>query len=645
MEIPKIGQDLSQEQIKFLETVAKSCRGTIIAMLKQAQSGHPGGSLSCIDYLSLLYSFIISQSGQKIVVSNGHISPAVYSILAEIGYIPKDDVINTFRQLGSIYEGHVTRHVKGVYYGTGPLGIGVSVAAAFALAEKLHGSSEKVFALMGDGEAQEGQVYEMTHFAAKYKLDNLITFIDYNEVQLTASLEEIMPLDLPAIFKSAKWHVIEADGHDFAAMWKAIGQAYEVTGKPVVIIGHTIMGKGVDYMETEGKNLKSTWHGNAPKPDMADLALSKLALTDEEKEELKHIKEIVKWSPADPKFTESLKPMQIDEGEPVLYGTEETTDCRSAYGAALLDLAKRNKSVLALSADLRDSVKTGGVAKNLPEQHIEVGIAEQNMLSVSGGLSLAGYIPFCSTFGAFMTSRAKDQVRVNDINCTNVKMVSTHCGLSVGEDGPTHQALDDTSSFLGFFNTMIIEPADPNQTDRIIRFVASHYGNFYVRMGRHKYPVITKEDGTPFYGTDYKYEYGKSDIIRAGNDLTIVATGAIVAESIKALDQIKQEHSELSIELIAATSIKKFDQTLLDSIKKTGKVITAEDHNAVSGLSSQLAKYLMEENVCPQVFENIAVREYQLSGTSQDLYEHAKISANAIKDLCLKILGNSYGGR
>ena len=638
MDIPKIGQELTREQIKFLETIAKSCRATIIAMLKQSQSGHPGGSLSCIDYLSMLYAFQIAQSGQKIVVSNGHISPAVYSILAEMGWIRKEDVINTFRQLGSIYEGHVTRHVKGVNYGTGPLGIGVSVAASLALAEKLNGSSQKVFALMGDGEAQEGQVYEMTHFASKYKLNNLITFIDYNEVQLTASLEEIMPLDLPAIFNSAKWHVIKVDGHDFAAMWKALGEAYEVTEKPVAIIGHTIMGKGVTFMETEGKDLKATWHGNAPKPEMADKALEELALSNEEKTQLTHIKELIKWTPQDPQFVESLKPIQIDEGEPVLYGTEEITDSRSAYGAALLDMAKRNKSVLALSADLRDSVKTGGVAKNLPDQHIEVGIAEQNMLSVSGGLSLFGFIPFCSTFGAFMTSRAKDQARVNDINRTNVKMVATHCGLSVGEDGPTHQALDDMSSFLGFFNTMIIEPADPNQTDRIIRFIASHYGNFYVRMGRHKYPIVTKENGTPFYGTDYKYEYGKSDIIRTGTDLTIVATGAIIAEAIKAVDQLKQEHPDFSIEIVAATSIKKFDQILMDSIKKTKKVITAEDHNEIAGLSSQLAKHLMLEKVYPQVFENIAVREYQLSGKSEDLYEHAKISANAIKELCLKTL-------
>lgn len=634
MNIPKIGESLNQEQIEFLNAVAKSCRRTIIEMLKQSQSGHPGGSLSCIDYLTLLYSFILSQTGEEVIVSNGHISPGVYSILAEMGYIPKQEVTDTFRQVGSIYEGHVTRHVKGVFFGTGPLGVGVSAASGFALAEKLKKSDRTVYALLGDGEAQEGQVYEMTHFANKYKLDNFIVFVDYNEVQLTASLDEIMPMDLPAIFKSANWHVIEVDGHDYQAMWKALKEAHDVKGKPIVIIGKTVMGKGVPFMEDEGQAKKATWHGKAASPEDSDKILEGLQLTDAETQELHKIPEIVQWQPEEPNFPEDLSSVKINTGEPILYPADEMTDCRSAYGKALLDLAKQNDTILALTADLRGSVKTDIMGAEFPERHFDVGIAEQNMVSVSGGLSLDGFIPFCSTFGAFMSSRAKDQARVNDINHTNVKMVSTHCGLSVGEDGPTHQAIDDMTSFLGMFHTMVIEPADPNQTDRIIRYIASHWGNFYVRMGRHKFPIVTKEDGAPFYGTDYQYEYGKSDVIREGANLTLVASGAMVHEALKAMEELK----DLSIELVAVSSIKKFDQTVVESIKKTGKVLTCEDHNNISGLSSQLAAHLMKEGIAPEVYETIAVREYQLSGKALELYEHAGISSHAIKETCQKIL-------
>jgi transketolase len=221
----------------------------------------------------------------------------------------------------------------------------------------------------------------------------------------------------------------------------------------------------------------------------------------------------------------------------------------------------------------------------------------------------------------------KDQARVNDINSTNVKMVATHCGLSVGEDGPTHQAIDDMSSFLGMFNTMVIEPADPNQTDRIIRYIASHYGNFYVRMGRHKFPVITKEDGSIFYDQNYEYYYGKTDTVREGNKVTVVATGAMVNEALKAYAELGD------IEIVAVSSIKSFDDNLLKSIKKTRKVVTVEDHNIVSGLSSQIAKYIQDHGIKLDIYKSLGVKEYQLSGKSEELYEKAKISHKAIIEL------------
>ncbi len=629
---------LTKEHLDTLKAISKSCRRTIIEMVANAQSGHPGGSLSSIDYLALVYSFIISQTGEKMVVSNGHISPAVYSILAELGYIPKEDVIKTFRKVKSPYEGHVTRLVPGVWYGTGPLGIGVSVASSFALAEKMKKSGEKVFALMGDGEAQEGQVYEMINFSNKYKLDNLILFVDYNKVQLSASLEEIMPLNLKGHFKAGNWHVIEVDGHDYQKMWAALREAYSVKDKPVVILGETVMGKGVDYMEQEGLNEKATWHGNAPNAELAAKALQQLELTAEEKHLIGLWKNEIKWHPSKPVFTPSLTPIPVNTGKPIVYDTGILTDCRTAYGMALLDLAKLNPQILGITADLRGSVMTKFVAGEIASQHIECGIAEQHMVSLSGGLSLDGFIPFTSTFGAFMSSRAKDQARVNDINQTNVKMVATHCGLSVGEDGPTHQAIDDAGSFLGMFNTMVIEPADPNQTDRIIRYIASHHGNFYVRMGRHKFPIIQKENGTPFYDEHYVYEYGRSDVIREGKNLTIAATGAMVNEALKARELLLAKNPQASIEIVAVSSIKKFDNTLIESIKKTGHVITVEDHNTLSGLGGQLGKFLASNNIHPQTFRTMGVNEYQLSGKSEELYKEAGLSAEAIAQVCEEIL-------
>lgn len=635
--IPLFNENLNEDQIKFLQAFALNCRHSIIEMVKNAQSGHPGGSLSSIDYLAVLYSFILSQTGEEIVVSNGHISPAVYSVLAELDYIPKTDVIQNFRKIGSIYEGHVTRHVPGVFYGTGPLGIGVSVGAAFALGEKLKKTEKKVYAVMGDGEAQEGQVHEMILLANKYQLNNLILFVDDNQVQLSASIDEIMPINLKGFFEAGNWEVLEVDGHDYSKIWQTLSQAQNST-KPVVILGKTIMGKGVDYMEVDGKNLKATWHGSAPKPEQADTALQQLQISEDQQKILTEFKSLIKWHPEKPSFTPSLTLEKIQTGTPRVYTLETLTDCRTAYGEALLDLAKLNPNVLALTADLRGSVMTKFLAAEYSNRHIECGIAEQNMVSVAGGLSLQGFIPFTSTFGAFMSSRAKDQARVNDINHTNVKMVATHCGLSVGEDGPTHQSIDDTGSFLGMFNTMVIEPADPNQTDRIIRYIASHYGNFYVRMGRHKFPILTKADGTPFYDENYEYVYGKTDIIREGNQITIVATGALNAEALKAYENLKQSHPEFSLEIIAASSIKKFDDNIINSLRKTKKLITAEDHNALSGLAGQINKLIVEHQIQLDYLKNIAVSEYLFSGKAEELYEKAGISAKHIEEACKEAL-------
>ncbi|KKT25893.1 MAG: Transketolase [Candidatus Magasanikbacteria bacterium GW2011_GWA2_43_9] len=635
--LPKLGSSLSAEHIAFLNTFSTSCRRSILEMTTNAASGHPGGSLSCIDYLSLLYAFIISQTGETVIVSNGHISPAVYAVLAEMGYIQKKEVVEGFRKSGMPYEGHVTRHVPGVWYGTGPLGAGVSAASGFALAEKLKDTTSstkkgsKVFALVGDGESEEGQVYEMMHVAAKYKLENFIVFMDYNEVQLSDSLTEVMPYDPKAHFTAAGWHVIEVDGHDYTAMWKALKEAYDVKGKPVFILGKTVMGKGVDFMEKTGRAKEATWHGKAATQEQIDGVLNEqIALSEEKRSEIgDFLKKYVSWKPKKPVFSELLSATKIKTGKPRVYTAGEMTDCRSAYGNALLDLATLNKNIVALTADLAGSVKTDGVQKTFSERHIEVGVAEQQMVSMSGGMSLSGFVPFCSTFGAFMTSRAKDQARVNDINMTNVKMVATHCGLSVGEDGPTHQAIDDSGSMLGLFNTMTLEPADPNQCDRMIRFVASHYGNFYVRMGRHKVPVLTKQNGSVLFDADYEYYYGRCDVLRTGKDVTIAAMGGTVAEALAAWKVLKEKG--VSAEVVIVSSIKQFDAPLFTSLKKTKKLVTVEDHNTHSGLASQLAAALQEKKIVLDACVNLGVREYQLSGTWDELYAAAGIDRGAIE--------------
>ena len=772
--IPTKTETLSSDHKDFLNFFKKSCRQTMLKMLKNSQSGHPGGSLSTLDFLSVLYAFRLTKTDEKIVISNGHISPGIYSVLAECGAIDKEDLIKNFRKIHSCFEGHVTRHVPGIFYGTGPLGVGISVAAGFAKAAKLQKNNQKIFCTIGDGEMQEGQVHEAALFSVKEKLDNLVVFVDWNRVQLSGSLEETLPISPKKFFEGSSWNVLEIDGHDDEQIWKAINFESK-NNRPTAIIGKTIMGKGISLMEKDGQNMKSIWHGKVPKPDEIDDILKndpQVQLTDQEFEildkfrqeinfhpkvnlpfwedlEIRLVKEsekdelfdfrykiifekynidkqiIHKKNQEDKNFEDfvflknnqiiasirlvyyenylELKRVSVDQkfqntgvgaklmswaeekakekniykiklnaheptkkfyekfefqiikkqdkgispeqhflmekilnikninlGNPIEYKKDELTDCRSAYGKALLDLAKNNENILASSADLSSSVMTKFVEKELPDQFIEFGIAEQNMVSVCGGLSLSGFVPFCSTFGAFMSSRAKDQARVNDINHTNVKMVSTHCGLSVGEDGPTHQAIDDMGSFLGMFNTKICEPADPNHCDRIIRFVAKNFGNFYVRMGRAKLPVLQTEKGEIFFDKNYKYYYGRCDVLRSGKKITIVATGATVHEALIAREKFS---SPEDIEIVIVSSIKKFDDNLKKSLSKTNKIVVCEDHNPFNGLGSQISLFAAENNISLDFFRTVSVKKYELSGTPAELYKNAKIDSEEIISL------------
>lgn len=630
--LPKNNEKLGTQRVEFLQTFAKSCRRTILEMLKTSQSGHPGGSLSCLDYLSTLYAFRISKTNEDCIVSNGHISPGVYSVLAEMGVVDKDEVIKTFRQKGSKFEGHVTRHIPGIPFGTGPLGSGISAAAGFAYAEKLKGSDKKVFACIGDGEVQEGQVHEMALFANKKKLNNFTVFCDYNAVQLTHSLDKTMPTNIKAFFLAHDWEVLDIDGHDHEALWKAINHEGD---QPVLILGNTIMGNGVPMMQKDGENHIPTWHGQAPKPDQIDeqLALPELTVNSEQLTVLNDFRKERGFNPTPSKFTKNLtKDQNINTGTPVLYEVGTKSACRGAYGKALLDLAKNNLNIIAGTADVGGSVMTKFVAAELPTQHIEFGICEQNMVSVAGGLSVNGFVPFVSTFGAFMSSRAKDQARLNDVNQINVKMVSTHCGLSVGEDGPTHQAIDDMGSFMGMFNTHVIEPADANHCDRIIRYVASHYGNFYVRMGRHALPVLTKPDGTALYDENYEYTYGETTVLQEGNAVTLVASGPMIAE---AMDAVKA--TGIDAEIVIVSSPKKFDDNLKKSLQKTKKIIVVEDHNGLSGFASQVAMFAAENGIVLEKFIDISPKEYQLSGTPAELYASAGVGSDAIGEVLKNI--------
>ena len=304
---------------------------------------------------------------------------------------------------------------------------------------------------------------------------------------------------------------------------------------------------------------------------------------------------------------------------------------RDAYGKALADLGSKNKKIVALDADLSQSTKTADFACSCSERFINVGIAEQNLMGMAAGIATTGKIPFASTFAVFAAGRAFEIIR-NTI-CypkLNVKVVATHAGLTVGEDGGSHQAIEDISLMRSIPNMTVIVPADGVETQKVIETVAAYDGPVYVRLGRAKIPVLFEDD--------YIFEIGKSHCLREGSDVTIIACGIMVEKALVAAEMLKSEGIEA--EVINSASIKPFDEaTLLKSVKKTGCVVTAEEHSVIGGLGSTVAEVLSCNHPAPVAM--VGVKDvFGESGAPDELLEKYGLTAEAIYTAAKKIVKN-----
>lgn len=275
---------LTQQQYEQLVERARQMRGHIIRMLAASKSGHPGGSLSAVELLAYLYFHKMNITPEapkkadrdRFVLSKGHAAPVLYAALAERGFLDKS-ILTTLRQFKSVIQGHPDmKRTPGVDISSGSLGQGLSVANGMALAAKLDQQSFRVYVLMGDGELEEGQVWEALMTSAHYHLDNVTAFVDYNRLQIDGSIEDVKSVvDLKARFTAFGWHVLEVDGHDFYALDEAVTAGEAVKERPTMILMHTCKGKGCSFMENQ-----AGWHGMAPKPEEAAQALKELGLAE-----------------------------------------------------------------------------------------------------------------------------------------------------------------------------------------------------------------------------------------------------------------------------------------------------------------------------------------------------------------------------
>ena len=619
----KIKKDYSVEEL--IEKAREMMAYNMIA-IAAAGSGHTGGTLFIMDIAAALYLKKISHDPEnptwedrdRVFWSVGHKAPALYIALAEAGYFPKDDTVK-LRKLWSGFEGHPNRlKLPGIELSSGSLGQGLGVALGCALNAKLEKKDYRVYTILGDGELDEGSVWEAIMCTSHYKLDNLIAIVDRNNLQIDGPTEEVMCLEpLLAKWKAFGWYTLEIDDHNMSQILSALDEAEKIKGKPTVIITHTVKGKGVSYAE----NIVG-YHSIAPKDgrsgkESLNQALADIGDPQFSKEKVDYLLKIASdyQKEVDQKIEDSLPKFSRNywwNSSPSLQVKMEPT--RNGFGRAIEELGN-DKNVVALGADITSSIRMDKFYANNPERKnrfFEIGIAEANMTVVASGLAKEGKIPFIGSYGVFITGRNWDQLRtIVCYNNYNVKIADAHAGISVGADGATHQALEDISILYYLPNMHIAVPCDTIETEKATHAIASIIGPAVVRYAREATPLVTTSDNPYQFGLAnvIRYRTKKKNFIEAfqtklssdytseGEDLTLIACGPMVAEAMRAAYILKEEYN-LESRILNIHTLKPIDKkAILKATEDTSIIITIEEHqvggfgNIIAGVIAQNKKY------------------------------------------------------
>jgi transketolase len=624
-------ESLTGDEIARLTELGRHARGDIISMTSVAASGHPGGSLSSLEMCLVVFS-CANLSGavrDRIVVSHGHTSPAVYASLARLGYLPVDEVVAFFRRAKSPYEGHVVKGIPFIDWSTGNLGQGLSAGCGLALAAKVRREDFHVYVLMSDGEQAKGQVAEARRFAHKYGLSNITVVIDVNGIQISGTTDAVMPVNIGKDYVADGWDVIEVDGHDAGSLYKALRQARKAPN-PVCIAAHTVIGKGVPFMEG-----KAEYHGKPLNRKEMQAAAAVLGIEDRTDYYREKRKGLWEWRPE----VENPEPPAIDTGAPFTYTDDDKIDNRTAFGKALKDIGDKNipqgRPVCALDCDLASSVKSAEFARAFPDYFIQGGVQEHNTATVGGALSTMGILTFFADFGAFGMDETYNQQRLNDINKTNLKLVLTHLGLDVGEDGKTHQCIDYIGLSRSLYRFKPVVPADANQTDRVVRYAAGECGNFMIGTGRSQWPVVHAEDGGLFFSNGYRFVYGRMDVIRKGTDAAIITYGGMVARAIKIRAAL--EGMGKSTAVINMACVTEIDEETMQGLLAIPCIVTYEDHNPETGIGTGLAYWLLDHGYKGRM-ARFGVKDYGLSGETEELLKEEKLDVDSMVEALKKIM-------
>ncbi len=657
----KIIRDYSVEELK---DAANLMRGYDLVALCAAGSGHAGGTLSIMDITAALYLKVANHDPRnpdwpdrdRIIWSTGHKAPSLYIGLAFAGFCPIEGVV-TLRKLGSPFQGHPHwLKLPGVEVSTGSLGQGLSIAVGMGLAARLNRQQHKIFCIMGDGEQQEGQVWEAAMEAGHHKLDNIVAIIDCNRLQIDGWVKDVMTVEpLAAKYASFGWDVLRIDGHNMEQVVDSLEEAKSVKGRPVVILADTIKGKGVSFMEDQ-----AGWHGRSPNDDELRKGLTELGLADRIPvaallNRAKHYQAEVeqKLAASMPKFSRDY---WWNAAENMKVRMEPT---RKGFGQSLAENGD-DERVVCLGLDISGSITISDFYAGKPgrkQRWISMGIAEQSATSAAAGLAREGKLPVLGTYATFAAARNLDQIRTSVCYGNfNVMIAGAHGGVSVGPDGATHQALEDLFAMQGLPNMSVVVPCDIVETRKATTYMLlQHKGPKYIRFAREATPIVT-DDATPFVS-------GKANVIRLRRespkfaeafetvlassyqneheDLSIVACGPMVPEAMRAAYILKNEFG-YETRVLNLHTLKPIDAAaLIRAAQDTGVAITAEEHQ-IGALAWRVSNVLTESPELygiPVITGAIGVKDrFGDSGAPWELIKEFEVSAEHIAQKAIELM-------
>jgi len=616
-----------------LSLLADMCRANTLAIVKRVGSGHLGTSFSAMDIVVYLYHEVLNSlsagldnpSRDIYFSSKGHDAPGLYSVLYSLGVIPKEKLIR-LRCLGGL-DGHPDVGVPGIESNSGSLGMGISKGKGMALAKRLRGLGGRVYVLTGDGEFQEGQNFEALQTARHLKVSNLTVIMDHNKVQSDKPVAEIVDLgDLELKLGSFGWHVERCDDHDFTGLARAIRNCINVSDRPQIVIADTIKGRGVSFMEhpmalRDGKGLYS-WHAGAPADEPFERGYAEI-LGRVESEFGRHGLGQPVIEMVEPE-SQAYDPVML-HGEPVSQAAEERIRAKvseeyvaKAFGEGLLEIVPSRPALVVLDADLASDCKVRSFETRFAQRFIENGIAEQDMVSMAGGLARLGLLPVVNSFATFLASRANEQIYNNASERTKIIYALHYAGLIPAGPGKSHQSIRDISLLGALPNMTVIEPCNAEETRQVVRWcVEEAKESCAIRL------IIGPSPRVIPLPSGYRLTLGCGAVIRDGKDAVVFAYGPVMLHEALVASELLAERG-FGLRVVNMPWLNRVDGTWIrEIVDPFEKLYVVDDHSSIGGLGDRLLETLAAGGLLEgSSLKKLAVDGWPACGTPQEALRH-----------------------